>query len=489
MRRGRLCMAGITLRTGWSARISTRALTMVERVISSGGTLLIRSRFSAGPTCLRMCARRARGTMKSGARRGLRGLRGAAMVAAALLPAPLPRRLRRRVRPLGTGRRVASHRASGVGRAAGIPALATGTPALRGSRSRHRAGARSAGCPRQLGQARATMMTTLAGPRAFRPRTRPLLGSSQAWGRRLPTAIGFALRRKTIDPKKCLARTWGDGAGAQCRSLPAQGCDVFCKRHFGQQGTKGWHGRVDGAIPEAKLKEFQGVARRASRAASAPAAPVAGALPEASPAAVASAGAARAGAGSAGGSGREGAARPGAAPAVGVDRVGVAAAADGARGVAAASAPSAPSGDGERAGRGGRARAGAMAAAAAEERARQEDPDERRQRLAIAEHNRQQDLLGTVQGAYRALGVDLPVGMNKWSEQRLQEAYGRLLHRRRGGGRGVGRARGDGDAAAATAGATAAATQPTLGGASSGSSAGGSAGADKVIVAESSEAL
>ena len=87
------------------------------------------------------------------------------------------------------------------------------------------------------------------------------------------------------------------------------------------------------------------------------------------------------------------------------------------------------------------------------------------------------------------MGVDLPVGMNKWSEQRLQEAYDRLLHRRRGGGTGVGRAGGDGDAAAATTGATAAATQPTLGGASSGSSAGGSAGADKVIVAESSEAL
>ena len=130
-----------------------------------------------------------------------------------------------------------------------------------------------------------------------------------------------------------------------------------------------------------------------------------------------------------------------------------------------------------------------MAAAAAEERARQEDPDERRQRLEIAEHNRQQELLGKVQGAYKACGVDLPVGMNKWSEQRLQEAYGRLLQGSRGGGRGVGRARGDGDAAAATAGATAAATQPTLGGASSGSSAGGSAGADKVIVAASSEAL
>ena len=76
--------------------------------------------------------------------------------------------------------------------------------------------------------------------------------------------------------------------GAQCRIVPAHGCDVFCKKHFAQQGAKGWHGRVDGAIPEAKLKEFQGVARRASRAVSAPTAPVAGTLPEASPAVVAS---------------------------------------------------------------------------------------------------------------------------------------------------------------------------------------------------------
>ena len=137
-----------------------------------------------------------RSGMQAGARRGLRRAAAAAAAAAELPPVPLPRRLRRRARPPGMRRRVASHRASGVGRAAGILALATGTLGLRGSRSRRRAGARSAGCPRQLGQARATMMTTLAGPRAFRPRTRPLLGSSQALGRRLPTAIGFALRRK-----------------------------------------------------------------------------------------------------------------------------------------------------------------------------------------------------------------------------------------------------------------------------------------------------
>ena len=154
-----------------------------------------------------MCARRARGPMNLGVRRGLRGLRGPrglrgmAMAAAALLPAPLPRRLRRRVRPPGSRRRGASHRASGVGRVAGILALATGTPALRGSRSRHRAGARSAGCPRRLWAARATRTTTLAGPRAFRPRTRLLLESSQARGRRSRGTNGVALRQKTLTPR------------------------------------------------------------------------------------------------------------------------------------------------------------------------------------------------------------------------------------------------------------------------------------------------
>ena len=140
-----------------------------------------------------MCIRDSLSGMQAGARRGLRG---AAMAAAALLPARLPRRLRRRVRPPGSRRRVASHRASGVGRVAGILALATGTPALRGSRSRRRAGARSAGCPRLLWAARATRTSTLAGPRASRPRTRLLPRSSQAWGRHLPTASGIALRRR-----------------------------------------------------------------------------------------------------------------------------------------------------------------------------------------------------------------------------------------------------------------------------------------------------
>ncbi|CAK0852478.1 unnamed protein product [Prorocentrum cordatum] len=120
---------------------------------------------------------------------------------------------------------------------------------------------------------------------------------------------------------------------------------------------------------------------------------------------------------------------------------------------AAPSAGSAPSGGGERAARDRRDGAGAMAAAAADERARQEDPAERRQRLALAEHNRRQELLGTVQGAYRALNQPLEVGMNSWSEQRLREAHDRLMHRSRGGGQDVERAGGDATKAAAASGA------------------------------------
>ena len=234
MRRSRLCMRGITWRTGWSARISTRALTTLARATCHGENLLIRRRLSAGPTCLRMCVRRARGPMKSGVRRGLRGpwgprgLRGVAMAAAALLPAPLPRRLRRRVRPPGSRRRGASHRASGVGRVTGIPALVTGTPALRGSRQRRRRreGAGSAGGPRHLRAARATR-TTLAGPRAFRPRIRRLLESSQARGRRSRRTNGVASRHPRLTPLSAWlvpGRTeLADNAGA-CRSWNAGIC-------------------------------------------------------------------------------------------------------------------------------------------------------------------------------------------------------------------------------------------------------------------------
>ena len=181
-------------------------------------------------TCLRMCARRARGPMKWGVRRGLRdprGLRGAAMAAAALLPAPLPRRLRRRVRPPGRRRRGVSHRASAVGRVAGRLALATGSLALLGSRSRHRAGAGSAGGPRHLRAARATRTTTLAGPRAFRPRTRRLLESSQARGRRSRWTNGVASRQNPLTPRSAWLVPGGTelaGNAGACRSWDAVIC-------------------------------------------------------------------------------------------------------------------------------------------------------------------------------------------------------------------------------------------------------------------------
>lgn len=242
MRRSRRCMGGITLRTGWSARISTRALTILQRAICHGGTLLIWIRFSAGRTCLRMCARRARGPMKSGVRRGLRGLRGAAAAAAVLLPAPLLRRLRRQVRPPGRRRRVASHRASGVGRAAESLALATGTPALRGSRSRHRAGARSAGCPRQLRAAHATRTTMLAGPWAFLPRIRRLLESSQARERRPPTASGFASRR-TRSIKRTVWLVLGGAVWVRSAALcPRMGATCSARSTSPSKGQKGGMG-------------------------------------------------------------------------------------------------------------------------------------------------------------------------------------------------------------------------------------------------------
>ena len=58
---------------------------------------------------------------------------------------------------------------------------------------------------------------------------------------------------KKIDPHLCMARVWADGRGLQCSMAKRQGAE-FCGRH-----NTCWevHGRVDGPIPEKKLKEFQ----------------------------------------------------------------------------------------------------------------------------------------------------------------------------------------------------------------------------------------
>lgn len=76
-------------------------------------------------------------------------------------------------------------------------------------------------------------------------------GGSEAWRRFSPAAVNSSL---------CMARTWNGGAGGQCRNR--QHGTEFCNVH-----AKVWevHGRVDGPIPDGKLRAFQ----RASVAAAA----------------------------------------------------------------------------------------------------------------------------------------------------------------------------------------------------------------------------
>jgi hypothetical protein len=50
---------------------------------------------------------------------------------------------------------------------------------------------------------------------------------------------------------QCMSRVWNGGKGGQCSKSPADGSDL-CALH--QKNLN--HGRVDGPIPEAKLKEF-----------------------------------------------------------------------------------------------------------------------------------------------------------------------------------------------------------------------------------------
>ena len=82
--------------------------------------------------------------------------------------------------------------------------------------------------------------------------------------------LGSAKRRRTdaaveewrmytpseIDTTKCMARTWGNGSGGQCRYKPDAG-SRFCAGHKKKEGMRGWHGAVDGEIPAEKLAEFR----------------------------------------------------------------------------------------------------------------------------------------------------------------------------------------------------------------------------------------
>jgi len=65
---------------------------------------------------------------------------------------------------------------------------------------------------------------------------------------------------KFVDPKLCMSRTWADGYGGQC----TKGClgdSQLCRLHSKEQADDGLvHGRVDGEIPEPKMKEFMKIA-------------------------------------------------------------------------------------------------------------------------------------------------------------------------------------------------------------------------------------
>ena len=67
-----------------------------------------------------------------------------------------------------------------------------------------------------------------------------------------------------------------------------------------------------------------------------------------------------------------------------------------------------------------------IAAAAAEDRARREDVEERRRRLALAEHNKRQNLLGEVIGAYAAHGQSPDFSIGKWTNEKLEQTLRRL---------------------------------------------------------------
>ena len=181
-------------------------------------------------------------------RRGLRGAAATAAAAAGLPPVALPRRLRRRLRPLGRRRRGASLRASGVGRAAGTPALAPRLP-LRGSRSRRRAGAGSASCPRHLRAPQATVSaTTLARAAAPRPRTRRLLPWSRARGRRSRTPTTGVASRRTRSIQRnvwlVLGRTAGVSSAQECQRGDATYSARRISSSKGHEGGLGaWTGR------------------------------------------------------------------------------------------------------------------------------------------------------------------------------------------------------------------------------------------------------
>ena len=63
-----------------------------------------------------------------------------------------------------------------------------------------------------------------------------------------------------VDGRKCMARVWNGGKGAQCSKAACEG--VLCKMHAGKRGGPSWLGEVTGEIPVGKLGDFEKALRR-----------------------------------------------------------------------------------------------------------------------------------------------------------------------------------------------------------------------------------
>ena len=63
-----------------------------------------------------------------------------------------------------------------------------------------------------------------------------------------------------VDERKCMARVWNGGEGAQCSKPACEG--RLCKMHAGKRGGPSWLGEVTGEIPAGKLGDFEKALRR-----------------------------------------------------------------------------------------------------------------------------------------------------------------------------------------------------------------------------------
>jgi len=104
---------------------------------------------------------------------------------------------------------------------------------------------------------RGRLSTRAANVESQRRQCRHASQGEPSWARFSPAAVNC---------ERCLARTWNKGKGGQCSKARAGSSD-FCQQHLAG-GRWQTHGRADGPIPAAKLREFLRAQAASSSAAS-----------------------------------------------------------------------------------------------------------------------------------------------------------------------------------------------------------------------------